>query len=174
MKIVRVLMLCAVAAIGAAFVACHRESDTAPAPAPAPAPRVAAPAAAKKAPGAAELTTGMVEAAIQGKSLVPVLLKFDLAQKPTVGRPLDINLAVIPQIDASAAQIQVAGGDGITVPAGTNQIDLPAMEAGQVYRQSIKVNPNAEGVLLLNLTLSLKHDEITESQAFSIPLIVER
>jgi hypothetical protein len=171
MKIARVLLLCAVAAIGAAFVACHRESDTAPAPAPAP--RVA-PAAAKKAPVAAELTTGMVEAAIQGKSLVPVLLKFDLVQKPTVGRPLDINLAVIPQIDASAAQIQVVGGDGITVPAGTNQIDMPALEAGQVYRHSIKVNPNAEGVLLLNLTLTLKHDEITESQAFSLPLIVER
>jgi hypothetical protein len=103
-----------------------------------------------------------------------VLLKFDLVQKPTVGRPLDINLAVVPQIDASAAQIQVVGGDGITVPAGTNQIDMPALEAGQVYRQSIKVNPNAEGVLLLNLTLALKHDEITESQAFSLPLIVER
>ena len=165
-------MLCAVASIGATLVACHRESDTQPQPKPAP--RVAAPPPVKKGPSAAELTAGMVEAAIQGKSLVPVQLKFDLVQKPTVGRPLDINLAVIAQIDASAAQIQVVGGDGMTIPAGTNQIDMPALEAGQVYRQSIKVNPNAEGVLLLNLTLTLKHDEITESQAFSLPLIVER
>jgi hypothetical protein len=43
-----------------------------------------------------------------------------------------------------------------------------------VYRQSVKVSATAEGVLLLNLTLSLKHDEISESQAFSIPIIVVR
>jgi hypothetical protein len=170
MKIARVLMLCAVAAIAAAFVACHRESDTEPAPAPAP--RVVAPPPVRKGPSVAELTAGMVEAAVQGKPLVPVLLKFELAQKPIVGQTLDINLAVVPQIDASAAQIQVAGGDGLSVAAGT--LDLPAVEAGQVYRQTVKVSPTAEGVLLLNLTLSLKHDEISESQAFSIPIIAVR
>jgi len=36
------------------------------------------------------------------------------------------------------------------------------------------VTPMADGVLLLSLTVSLKHDEMTESRAFSIPLIVER
>jgi hypothetical protein len=43
-----------------------------------------------------------------------------------------------------------------------------------VYRQSVKVTPTADGVLLLGLTVSLKHDEMIESRAFSIPLIVER
>ena len=166
MKIAGVLTLCAVAAIGA----CHRDSGTEAQPKPAP--RVAAPPPVKKGPSAAQLTAGMVEAAIQGKSQVPVLLKFDLAQRPTVGQTLDINLAVVPQIDASGAQIQVVGGDGLSVAAGT--IDLPAVEAGQVYRQTLKVSPTAEGVLLLNLTLYLKHDEISESQAFSIPIIAVR
>jgi hypothetical protein len=36
------------------------------------------------------------------------------------------------------------------------------------------VTPTADGVLLLGLTVSLKHDDMTESRAFSIPLIVER
>jgi hypothetical protein len=166
MKIARVLMLCAVAAIGA----CHRESDTEPQPKPAP--HIAAAPPVRKGPSVAELTAGMVEAAIQGKTQVPVLLKFDIAQKPIVGQTFDINLAVVPQIDASAAQIQVVGGDGLSVTAGT--LDLPAVEAGQVYRQTVKVSPTTEGVLLLNLTLSLKHDEITESQAFSIPIIAVR
>ena len=82
--------------------------------------------------------------------------------------------AVVPQIDASLGQIQVTGGDGLTVAPGPNPIDLPAMETGQVYRQGVKVTPTADGVLLLGLTVSLKHDEMTESRAFSIPLIVER
>ena len=161
-------MVCAVAALGA----CHRESNSDTQPKPAP--RVSAAPAARKGPSVAELTAGMVEAAVQGKAQVPVLLKFDLAQKPTVGQTLDVNLAVMPQIDASGAQIQVAGGDGLSVAGGTNQIDLPAVEAGQVYRETIRVSPTADGVLLLNLTVSLKHDEISESQAFSIPLIAVR
>jgi hypothetical protein len=120
------------------------------------------------------LTAGMVEAASQGKSQLAVQLKFDLAQRPTLGRSLDVNLAVMPQIDASPADIKVTGGDGLTVTSGAEAIDLPAVEAGQVYRQSVKVTPSSDGVLLLSVSVSLKHDEMTESRAFSIPLIVER
>jgi hypothetical protein len=36
------------------------------------------------------------------------------------------------------------------------------------------VTPAVDGVLLLSLTVALKHDEISESRAFYIPLIVER
>jgi len=161
-------MLCVLAAASA----CHKDPGTPPPPTPTPKPRVSVPVVAKKGPTAAELTAGMVEAASQGKSQLPVDLKFDLKQRPTPGQALDIDIALIPQIDAGAADIQVTGGDGLTVAPGMNQIDLPAVEAGQVYRQSVKVTPTADGVLVLNLTVSLKHDDMTESRAFSIPLIV--
>jgi hypothetical protein len=163
-------MLCVLAAASA----CHKDPGTPPPPTPTPKPRVSVPVVAKKGPSAAELTAGMVEAASQGKSQLPVDLKFDLKQRPTPGQALDIDLALIPQIDAGAADIQVTGGDGLTVAPGMNQIDLPAVEAGQVYRQSVKVTPTTDGVLLLSLTISLKHDEMIESRGFSIPLIVER
>jgi len=161
MNTARVLMLATVGLLSA----CHKDSGTPPQPAP---------AIAKKGPSAAELTAGMVEAATLGKSQLPVELKFDLKHRPTPGQALDIDIALIPQIDAGAAGIQVSGGDGLAVAPGANQIDLPAVEAGQVYRQSVKVTPTADGVLLLGLTVSLKHDEMIETRAFSIPLIVER
>jgi hypothetical protein len=168
MKTARVLMLATLAMLSA----CHKDSGAPPQPIP---PHVSsAPVIAKKGPSAADLTVGMVEAASQGKSQLPVELKFDLKQRPAPGQALDIDIALIPQIDAGAAAIQVTGGDGLTVAPGANQIDLPAVEAGQVYRQSVKVTPTADGVLLLGLTVSLKHDEMIESRAFSIPLIVER
>jgi hypothetical protein len=170
MKTARVLTLCTVAAV----TACHGDSGAPPQPTPMPTPHISTPAVAKKGPSAAELTVGMVEAASQGKSQMPVELKFELRQRPTLGQALDINIAVMPQIDASPADIQITGGDGLTIAPGTNQIDLPAVEAGQVYRQTVKVTPTADGVLLLGLTISLKHDEMTESRPFSIPLIVER
>jgi hypothetical protein len=162
-------MLCSLAAASA----CHQDSGTPPPPTPQPRISSVA-AAAKKGPSAAHLTAGMVEAASQGKSQLPVELKFDLARRPALGQVLDIDIAVMPQIDASAADIQVTGGDGLSLAPGPSRIDLPGLEAGQVYRQSVKVTPTADGVLLLSLTISLKHDEMTESRAFSIPLIVER
>jgi hypothetical protein len=168
MKTARVLMLCTVAAVSA----CHKDSGAPPPTTPTP--HIAVPVAAKKGPNAAELTAGMVEAASQGKSQLPIQLKFDLKRRPTLGQALDIDIAVIPQIDASPADIQVTGGDGLTVAPGTGQIDWPEIEAGQVYRQTVKVTPTVDGLLLLSLTVSLKHDETTESRAFSITLLVER
>ena len=169
MTTARVLVPCTVLLIGA----CHRDSGTPPPPTAAPTPHILVPVV-KKGPTAAELTAGMVEAASQGKSDVAVQLKFDLQRRPTVGQPLDINVAVLPQIDASPAEVQVTGGDGLTVAPGAAHFDLAAVEAGQVYRQSFTVTPGAEGVLLLGLTVSLKHDDTTETRTFSIPLIAER
>jgi hypothetical protein len=167
MKTARVLILCTVAAASA----CHGDSGT-PAP-PTAKPHISVAVPVKNGPTAGELTAGMVEAASQGKSQLPVDLKFDLQQRPALGQPLDVNIAVVPQIDAGAAQIDVAG-DGFTVAPGTNPINLPTVAAGEVYRQTVKVTPTVAGVLLLGLTISLKHDELTESRAFSIPVIVER
>jgi hypothetical protein len=168
MKSARVLLLGTLAVIGA----CHGDSG-APQQA-APTPRVRAALPAKKGPSAAELTAGMVEAVSLGKSQLAVQLKFGLRQKPTVGQPLDVDIAVLPQIGAAAAEIQITGGEGLSVAAGATPIELPAVQADEVYRQSFKVTPTAEGVLLLDLTVSVKHDEMTDSRAFSIPVIAER
>jgi len=167
MKTARVLML----GILAVLSACHKDSADPPQPTPLVSSK---PVIVRKGPSVAELTAGMVEAASQGKSQLPVELKFDLKRRPALGQALDIDIAVVPQIDASLGEIRVTGGDGLTVAPGPNPIDLPAVENGQVYRQSVKVTPTVDGVLLLGLTVSLKHDEMTESRAFSIPLIVER
>jgi hypothetical protein len=164
-------MLCTVAGL----CACHRDQGSGePPPPPKPKPHIVVPVIAKKGPTVEDLTSGMVEAASQGKSLLPVQLKFDMRQRPKLGQVLDIDVALIAQSDATSGDIQVAGGDGITVAADTAHITLQGVEGGQVYRQSLKVTPTAEGVLLLNMTISLKRDELSDSRTFSIPLIVER
>lgn len=169
MTTARVLILCTALLVGA----CHRDSETPAPPKPRPVPQVHVPVV-KKGPTADLLTAGMVEASSQGKSRLAVQLKFELTQRPTLGQPLLVNIAVLPQIDANSAEIQVTGGDGLTLATGANQIDLPAVEAGQAYRQSFTVTPTAEGVLVLSLTVSFKHDDVAEARVFSIPLIVER
>jgi hypothetical protein len=162
-------ILCAATALAA----CHRDAEPQASAAPS-APRVTVPVVVKKGPTAAQLTAGMVEAASQGKSQLGVQLKFELPQRPMIGQPMDVNIAVLPQIDASSADIQVTGGDGLTVSAEDNQLKIPTVEAGQVYRQVVKVTPTTDGVLLLGLIVALKHDDMTESRVFSVPLIVDR
>jgi hypothetical protein len=169
MKTARVLAPCTILLIAA----CHRDSGTPAPPTAAPVPHITVPVV-KKGPTAAELTAGMVEAASQGKSDVAVQLKFELQRRPTVGQPLDINVAVLPRIDANPAELQVTGGDGLTVASGAAHFDLAAVESGQVYRQTFTVTPGVEGVLLLGVTVSLKHDDTSETRTFSIPLIVQR
>ena len=150
--------------------ACHRDSEQAPQATAAPKAR--APVAAQHGPSSGELTTGMVEAVSQGKSQAEVALKFDLLQRPTVGQPLEIAIALLPQMHASPVTIAVTGGSGLQVAPGDDQIEIPSVEPTQVYRHSIKVTPTEEGVLFVSLNVSLKHDEVSDSRVFSVPIIV--
>jgi len=167
----RVLILCTVAALGA----CHRDSTqtstVAKLMAHVKAPPAAAPAPAP-GPTAQEQTATMVEAATQGKSLAPVALKFDLSQRPVQGQPLELAIALMPQIAAGPATIEVSGAEGLKLADGASPIEFPEVEAEQVYRHSIKLTPIAEGVHMLTLNVSLKHDQIADTRVFSVPLIV--
>jgi hypothetical protein len=158
--------------VAIALSACGGETH--PAPAPAPAPQMKAAPVAKKGPSPEELTTGMVEAAAQGKSPVAVSLKFDLAERPKLGEPLEVNLALISQTAGGSATVEVTGADGFDVGSGTGQFEIPQVDTGEVYRHTLRVTPNAEGVAFIGLTVTLKRDEITDSKAFSIPIIVDR
>jgi hypothetical protein len=164
----RILLLCALAVLSA----CQKDPDTTTAPTPTFKPKAAP--AVKKGPTAAELTAGMVEAASQGKTQAAVDLKFELVQKPKVGQPLEVNLALLPQVDAKSATIQVAAANGFTLADGAGQFETPAIAAGEVYRHTVNVLPTTDGVFLIAVTLLLKNDEGTDTRAFSIPVIVDR
>jgi hypothetical protein len=161
----RLLALCVVALLGA----CHRDEQHASQPSPTPKRRAPA---VQHVPTAGESTANMVEAASQGKSQMPASLKFDLVQRPIVGQPLEIAIALLPQIAADPATIVVSGSEGVQLASGDGQIAIATVEPGQVYRHSITVTPMAEGVSFVNLNVTLKHDQMTESRVFSVPLIV--
>jgi len=168
---VRVLLFFAAAAL----CACHKDQGAAMTSNPAPTPQVAQKApAAKKGPTVAEQTAGMVEAAVQGKSVLPANLKFELVQKPKVGQALDINLALIPHVDAGPASMKVNADEGLTLVPGGAQFELPEVAAEEVYRHTVSVTPTAEGLLIVGVTVSLKHDEVTDQKDYFIPVIAER
>ena len=150
------------------LTACHGDSNQAAQPA---SPKIA-PKAADLVKTADELSVGMVEAVTVGKSAVPIAVKFDLASRPTLGQPLQIALAVVPQI-AGAARVKVTGSDGLKVAPGSATIDIPSIDPTQAYRINVIATPTADGVQLLDLTVSVTHDSSTDTRSFSIPIIVQ-
>jgi hypothetical protein len=155
-----------------AVAACSSGTSQQPAPGK-PVAQVKAPTApVKKGPSVDEQTVGMVQASSPGKSPVPAELKFELATRPVLGEPLDVNIALVSQVPATAAAIQITPSDGLNLQSGAGDMTIPALEAAQVYRRTVSVTPTAEGVLFLSFAVTLKHDEISETRAFSVPIIV--
>ncbi len=155
---------------GLLLAACHGESNETPVAHAAP--QLNGAQSVKRGPSPEELTAGMVEAVTMGKSAVPVAVKFDLPQKPVAGQPVDITIAVMPQVEADPATVVVAGSDALVLAPDSGPIEIPAVEPSQVYRHNIKLTPTTEGVQLLDLSVTLKHDEIVETREFAVPLIV--
>jgi hypothetical protein len=149
------------------------QKDAGPAVTTSSTPKFNSSASSKKGPSVEELTTGMVSATALGKSLLPLDLKFDLGAHPAQGESLEINLALLPQVTGGPMNLQLASTDGFTV-ADATPFELAAVESGEVYRHTIKVTPKSQGLLLLGVTVAVKHDDVSDSKSFSIPVIVDR
>ncbi|MDP9064790.1 MAG: hypothetical protein M3O06_02860 [Pseudomonadota bacterium] len=130
-----------------------------------------APAAAKRGPTVGKQTAGMIEAVTNGKSTVPVGAKFELTTRPVIGQPLDMQIAILPQIPAMAT-VTFTAAEGLRLDPGAVPINLAAVEAGQVYRVSVTATPLAQGVHSLGFEVLLTHGEARETRSFSIPVIV--
>ena len=158
-------MLCSVL-----LAACNRDAANALIGKVSTAPKTAQ--VAKRGPNAEQQTAGMTLAVGIGKAALPLQLKFELAQRPQAGQALDINLALLPQIPAEGAVIQVSASDGVEVAKAASEISVPALDEGGVYRETLSVTPTKDGVLLVSVNLTLKHDDIEESKGYSVPIIV--
>jgi hypothetical protein len=161
--------LCIAALLGAA---CQKDSNpAAPASNPVPTPKKAPPTV-KKGPSAEELTAGMVQAAPQGKSALALDMKFELASRPKLGQPLEVNVALVPQLSGGPASLQITSSTGFAAP-DTSAFEIADMEPGEVYRHTLKLTPSSEGLQVVNVTISVKHEDVNDTKVFSIPVIVD-
>jgi hypothetical protein len=162
----RLITLCALAVLAG----CQKNSGTAPTARKAA--HKHAEVSAQRGPTPEEMTAGMVEAVTQGKSQAPVNMKFDLPKRPMEGQPVEVVIALLPQIASSQVTVDVGASEGLRLAAGDNEFEFAAVDPTQVYRHSIQVTPAAEGVYLLSLNVTLKRDLLDDTRVFSVPIIV--
>jgi hypothetical protein len=114
----------------------------------------------------------MVAGVSQAGSEPPIGLKFLITERPQVGLPLQIELALIPSPGSEISHIHCSlqTGEGLQLQsARTFEINAP--QAGVALRQDVTVVPQQEGVLSLSATLLIDLDNGSVARTYTIPLI---
>ena len=137
------------------------------------APRGAAGAAHPKpvVSEAARLSKTMVRAVHSGGGEPPVDLRFELMQRPEVGKPLDISLALIPTValERIYARFQVSDGLELVKGSHTDQIARPV--ADQPIAHTVTVVPRRDGIFTVMAVVLTDSASESVSRNFTIPLI---
>jgi hypothetical protein len=136
-------------------------------------PAVAKPVTPKAVNAAAELSRSMVSAVAANKpSTLPIQVKFLIRQRPQVGQPVDLELAIVP-MSASVDRVsgKVEGEEGLEVVEGSQIAATDHPAEGTPIRQSVKVLPRQEGIATVHAVVSVDAAGQTSTEAYAIPLI---
>lgn len=133
----------------------------------------AKPVARKTVSAAEELSRNMVAAVAANKpSALPIQVKFGLRDRPHVGQPVDLDLAIVP-MSASVDRVsgKIEGEEGLEVVDGAAIAATDHPVEGTPIRQSVKVLPKQEGILTVHAVMTVDAAGQTASEAYAIPLI---
>ena len=125
----------------------------------------------KSGPTREEQTAGMVLAASPSRSAAVGELKFDIHSRPLAGVPLNIDMVLLPTLDAQTLTLQLTGSDGLAITAGDESQTFTDVSRLQVYRKSATVTPAAEGVYFLTVMAVFRNADSSDARTYSIPII---
>ena len=140
---------------------------------PAPTPAKAAAPVKKAATPADNLSPYLVSAVTNGKNGAPMLqVKYELAGRPNVGDPVDLDLVIIPQadnIDSIAGTVQ--GDDGVEITSGETISPAEKPTYGNPIHRALKVRAKRDGIFTLSAALTIETGSQTLAPIYSIPVI---
>jgi hypothetical protein len=133
----------------------------------------AKPATRKALNAADELSRNMVSAVAANKpSALPIQVKFELRERPDVGQPVELDLAIVP-MSASVDRVsgKVEGEDGLEVIEGAQIAATDRPAEGTPIRQLVKVLPHQEGIFTVHALVTVDAGGQSSSEIYAIPLI---
>jgi hypothetical protein len=145
-------------------------SDESP-PAAASTTDVAKPAAPKPVtPAVADGTEKMARAVGNGKPGAAVDIKYEFASKPEVGKPVQLEVALIPSAGVDSLEATFSGMEGITL-AGPLTASVTSAKAGEPFKHSLSVLANQNGVFYITVSVNTQISGATLGRTFSIPFV---
>jgi predicted small lipoprotein YifL len=140
---------------------------------PTPTPSKAAAPVRKVATPADSLSPYLVSAVTTAKSGAGLLqLKFELAARPQVGDPVDVDLVIVPQAD-NITQISgtVQGDDGLEVLSGDTIAPAEKITFGTPIHHALKVRAKRDGIFTLSAAMTVESGGQMLAPVYSMPLI---
>jgi len=113
----------------------------------------------------------MAHAVVSGKAGASVDLKYDVLNKPEPGKPVEIDLAVIPGAVLDAMTLNVSAMPGLTI-ASNAEGSFGKLAIGEVARHKFSVVADRADVIYLTVTATTYAVGVTATRSFVIPLIV--
>jgi hypothetical protein len=160
--------LCCIAALGV-LSACGSEPEPPPPAAPA-----AAPVQAAQQPPAAEApadpTEKMARAVGNGKPGAAVDIKYEFVSRPEPGKPVQLDVALIPSAGVDSMTARFSGMDGITL-AGDLTADYASVKAKEPYKHSVSVLADRAGVFYITVSVDTVIGGATLGRTFAIPFV---
>lgn len=138
---------------------------------PQPDAAAAVPAPQSKKLDAADPTARMARAVGSGKPGAAVDIKYEFASRPAVGKPVEIELALIPNAGVNSMEVVVSGMDGVTL-AGNLSATFADVKMGQPYKHQFSLLADREGVFYLTVAATTHIGGASMGRTFSIPFVV--
>jgi hypothetical protein len=158
---------CVTCILATVLAGCGRESPTDSSQAGQPAPAVSA----RSAEGDATLKR-MVSGVSASKDESLVDLKFELKARPQVGKPLDIDIALLPKVAADSMQVTYISADALPVQPVKVPADYRNVQAGNIYRHQVSVIPKDIGVYYVSAVVMIDSETGSLTRTFAIPVLV--
>ena len=133
-----------------------------------------APGAGKPAavPKVANLSTQMVAAVSSGKTASVISVHFVLGAAPTVGKPLPVEIAIVPHRKFLAVRAHFETHDGLTMTSGDVYGPKEDAESESVLKHNLMLSPEKEGVFMVSAVVDTEGEDGNVTRIFSIPVIV--
>jgi hypothetical protein len=114
---------------------------------------------------------GLANAVAVGKTAAAVDLKYDLAARPGLGQPFEVELVFVPRVAADALEVQASGMPGLVVAGGADA-KFDQVVANEKYAAKVLLQVTEPGVYYVGVTAKLVSKVQTDSRTFSVPIIV--
>jgi hypothetical protein len=127
--------------------------------------------AAPSRPRQADPTAEMVTAVSGATERAPVELKFHLADRPELGKPFDVEIAVVPvgDIDRVAASFHV--GPGLELRNGEQMAAIQNPEPNTPINHKITLVPQQDGIFFVSATVHVDAPTESLTRTFTFPII---
>ena len=122
-------------------------------------------------PQASKLAANMVAAVSADSQKSAVDVKFELVQRPEVGKPTDISLVLIPVSRLERLHARFAAADGVDVVKGEQTEQFARPVVGAAITHTLTILPKRDGIFAVQAVVLMDSDSESVSRTFCIPLI---